>query len=88
MRIAVGLIAATLLVGPALAQTPSFHVPMGGDRTLTDEEKVRKAQREQDYKSAIGKIPDQKPTDPWGSVRDAEPPSKTTKKGAQTGAKQ
>ena len=88
MRIAVGLIAATLLVGPALAQTPAVHLPMGNDKSLTDEEKARRDQREQDYKSAIGKIPDQKPVDPWGNVRNADPPSKPTKKGAETGAKQ
>jgi hypothetical protein len=88
MRIAVGLIAATLSIGPALAQMPGMKLPMGSDRTLTDEEKAKNAQREQDYKSAIGKIPDQKAADPWGNVRSADTPSKTNKKPPQSGAKQ
>jgi hypothetical protein len=86
MRIAVGLMMATLLSGPALAQ--SLTLPMGGDRALTTEEQEKKTQRERDYKSAIGKIPDQKATDPWGDVRSTDTPSKSTKKGAQTGTKQ
>jgi hypothetical protein len=67
------LTAATLFAlwaGPALAQ--GFNMPMGETKQLTDEEKQKKADQENAYKSAIGKIPDQKAkTDPWGNVRDA-----------------
>ena len=39
--------------------------------------------------SAIDKIPDQKAAaDPWGGVRSADTPSKTTRKSPQTGTKQ
>lgn len=100
MRMAVSLVAGVLvtivaLTGSALAQAPAMNFPMGKEKTLSDEEKAKNAQREQDYKSAIGKIPDQKPADPWGNVRDngAQPAkpttkttAKTTKKGSQTGS--
>jgi hypothetical protein len=59
---------ATLFAAPALAQ--SMNMPMGETKQLTDEEKQKKADQENAYKSAIGKIPDQKAsTDPWGNVR-------------------
>jgi hypothetical protein len=74
MRIAVALLIALYLIGPclirpALAQTPGMNIPLGEEKTLTDEEKEKKAERERDYKSTIGKIPDQKPADPWGNIR-------------------
>jgi hypothetical protein len=61
---------ATLLAGSALAQ--SLNMPMGETKQLTDEEKQKQAERENAYKSAIGKIPDQKANaDPWGNVRNS-----------------
>jgi hypothetical protein len=92
MRVTESLVAGVLvttmaLSGSALAQVPPMNFPMGKEKTLSDEEKAKNAQREQDYKSAIGKIPDQKPADPWGNVRDnGAQPAKTTKKGPQTGS--
>jgi hypothetical protein len=83
MRIIVGLVAALFLISPALAQTPALHLPMGAEKPLSDDEKAQNAQREKDYKSAIGQIPNQKPADPWGGVRDSgAQPSKSTKKGS------
>jgi hypothetical protein len=87
MRMVVGILATVFLIAPALAQTPALHLPMGAEKTLSDDDKARNAQREHDYNSAIGQIPDQKPADPWGNVRDAgTQSSKTTKKGSQTGS--
>jgi hypothetical protein len=85
------MVAMMALTGSVLAQMPPMNFPMGKEKTLTDEEKAKNAQREQDYKSAIGKIPDQKPADPWGNVRDngaqpAKPTTKTTTKGSQAGS--
>jgi hypothetical protein len=56
-------------------------------KSLVTEEEV-KAQQERDsaYKSAISKMPSQKPaTDPWGNIRGAGAPSAQT--GARAGAK-
>jgi hypothetical protein len=38
------------------------------------------------YKSAVGKIPDQKSADPWGTVRGATP-SKNSQMKPKTGSK-
>jgi len=88
MRIAVGFLIMILLAGRAWAQVPGMSFPMGEERTLTDDEKEKKANRERDYKAAIGKIPDQKATaDPWGNIRGADTQTnKTSKKPAQTGS--
>jgi hypothetical protein len=56
-------------------------------KSLVTEEEV-KAQQERDsaYKSAISKMPSQKPaTDPWGNIRGAGAPSAQT--GARAGSK-
>ena len=84
MRSAVGLVMMVLSTGSALAQTPGMYFPMGEEKTLTDEEKAKQSERERAYKSTIGKMPDQKAADPWGSVRGNDT---TAKKPAQTGTK-
>ena len=90
MRMALGLMMTVMLMGSALAQTPGMSFPMGEEKQLTDEEKAKNAERENNYKSAIGKIPDQKAADPWGNIRGSEPQSNktttTTKKTTQTGS--
>ncbi|MEA2997333.1 MAG: hypothetical protein QOG74_2882 [Alphaproteobacteria bacterium] len=56
-------------------------------KSLVTEEEV-KAQQERDsaYKSAISKMPSQKPaTDPWGNIRGAGAPNAQT--GARAGSK-
>ena len=56
---------------------------LGDRKKMVTEEEV-KAQQERDsaYKSAISKVPSQKPAnDPWGNIRGAGAP------GAQTGAR-
>jgi hypothetical protein len=73
LSIAAGAIVAALLTGSAVAQ--SMNMPLGGTKTLSDDEKAQKAEQERAYKAAIGKIPDQKAnTDPWGNVRGAGTP--------------
>ena len=68
-----GGVVAAWLGGAAVAQ--SMNMPLGGTKTLSDDEKAQKAEQERAYKAAIGKIPDQKAnTDPWGNVRGAGTP--------------
>lgn len=72
---------AAILTGSAAAQTPSLNMPMGNDKSLTDEEKAKQSEREREYKDAVRKIPDQKAnTDPWGDVRNSTQNTKTQKK--------
>jgi hypothetical protein len=56
----------------AFAQSPMMpSFSLGGEtkRKLTPEEQAKQDALDKDYKSATNKIPDQKPTDPWGTVR-------------------
>ena len=58
-------------LGFAFAQMPMPSISLQGDkkRQLTPEEQERQKQLDQDYKAAAKKVPDQKATDPWASVR-------------------
>jgi len=61
----------TLLTGSAFAQNPlapSFHTQKE-EKHLTPEEQERQKQLDADYKAATNKVPDQKASDPWASVR-------------------
>ena len=74
---------------PAAAQVPSMNL-MTEPRTLTEEEKQKRAAQEKAYQEQLGKIPDQKANnDPWGKVRSADtPPTPKAKKNQQqTGPK-
>ena len=65
-------VALALLTGSASAQNPLMpSVSLGKEqkRQLTPEEQERQKQLDQDYKAATKKVPDQKATDPWASVR-------------------
>jgi hypothetical protein len=67
------------LTGMAAAQMPMPSISLGGDkRKLTPEEQARKDALDQSYHSAMQKIPEKKPTDPWGNIRSA-PPSAANK---------
>jgi hypothetical protein len=74
-----------LLTGAASAQikTPGINLAPQ-DRQMTPEEKEKQKAIENEYKSAIGKIPDKKtPVDPWGAVRSNPSPSPKPKQGQQ-----
>ena len=64
------------LTASAFAQfTPGITLRPDSERQLTPEEKEKQKALDDAYRSAIGKIPDkQKPADPWGNIRPAEPP--------------
>jgi len=69
-RILAGALILALPAGAALAQ--GITMPTNKPKAMSDEEMQQKAEQERAYKSAIGKIPDQKPNaDPWGNVRGA-----------------
>jgi hypothetical protein len=76
-----------LLAGPAYAQTQS--VPRYGDvgtpKTPQEIEADKAADRA--YKNSLGNIPDQGPTDPWGSTRSVNAPKADAKAASKTAAK-
>jgi hypothetical protein len=73
------------LAGPAFAQQKS--VPKYGEETKdkTDQEKEAEKAAERAYKRSLGNIPDQGPTDPWGTVRgNNDAPKASAAKGKKT----
>ena len=84
MRVFLAAIVIASLAGPALAQSPA--IPKYGEvpKEKSQQELAAERQAEQAYQKSLGRIPEQKPTDPWGSVRsDSAPktvPSKTVAK--------
>jgi hypothetical protein len=80
---------AALLAGPAYAQDK--HVPRYGEETKEKSAQEKQADKaaEQAYKRSLGNIPDQGPTDPWGTVRsnnDAPKASAAKAKKTKTGS--
>jgi hypothetical protein len=73
-----------LLTGAASAQLPIPGISLDSStRPMTPEEKEKQKAIEDAYKSAIRKIPEKKPFDPWGDVRPNPSPASKPKQGQQ-----
>jgi hypothetical protein len=68
-----------LLAGPAFAQ--SKPIPRYGetDKTKSPQELAAEKEAEQAYKRSLGNIPEQKSSDPWGTVRSESAPKTVAK---------
>jgi hypothetical protein len=71
MRIVLMALMIVLLAAPAQAQMRMGKAKqtLGGTPEQVASEKKKAAERDKAYKSALDKIPDQKPADPWGKLR-------------------
>ena len=66
-----------LLASPAFAQVPKLNL-LQDKPSKTEDEKNAEAAQDKAYKDSLKKIPDQKaPSDPWGTVRSNDAPSKS-----------
>jgi len=93
LRLLLPAVIVALLTGAASAQitigsgsnggSPMPGLSLGNDngkRKLTPEEQQKQDELDQAYKAATRKIPDQKPGDPWATVRPSAPtPAPKTK---------
>lgn len=92
MRIFSAVAVLALLAGPAFAQ-PALPKYGEEEKEKTPTQKAAAKEAEQAYKRSLGNIPEQKSTDPWGTVRsDGAPPQAAAKapakpKAAKTDAK-
>jgi hypothetical protein len=79
MRVFAAAAVIAILAGPAYAQ--SQPVPRYGDIDNKKSPQEIEAERESEraYKKSLGNIPDQGPTDPWGSVRSDSAPKAAAK---------
>jgi hypothetical protein len=79
MRVFAAAVVIALLAGPAYAQTQP--VPRYGDTDKKKSPQEIEAERESEraYKKSLGNIPDQRPTDPWGTVRSDNAPKAAVK---------
>jgi hypothetical protein len=67
MRIVLIALLAMLLVAPAHARGQKHSGAQ--QQPNSEEQKKARQQQEKDYKSALSRIPNQKPADPWGKIR-------------------
>jgi len=59
-----------LLAGAASAQGVPISMPLQSDKpALTPEQAAKQKEIDKEYKSAVQKIPEKKPADPWGNIR-------------------
>lgn len=70
---AAAIVALVLFAVPAMAQKHGKGNRTAVDPQATADKKAKDVQIEKDYKAALGRIPDQKPADPWGNVRPPVP---------------
>jgi hypothetical protein len=70
-KLACAAAALAFVIGTAAAQSPLMpSISLGNAKPkLTPEEQAKQDELDKAYKSATNKIPDQKSTDPWATVR-------------------
>jgi hypothetical protein len=79
----IGIVAVmALLAGPAFAQTPNVQKYGDPDKVKTQADIAAEKETERAYKRSLGNIPEQKSTDPWGTVRSDSPAPKAAAKAA------
>lgn len=88
MRVFLAAAVIALMSGPVCAQAPS--IPKYGDlKGKTPQEIAAEKEADRAYQKSLGNIPEQKPSDPWGTVRGdsapkaaaKDPPAKRAKAG-------
>ena len=67
--VVIALASIAILTAPAYAQMRGKGAKHSGSQQQTAEQKQKAAEAEKAYKAALDKIPDQKKSDPWGSMR-------------------
>jgi hypothetical protein len=79
MRVFYAAAVIALLAGPAFAQSQSIPKYGETDKTKSPQELAAEKQAEQAYKRSLGNIPEQKSSDPWGTVRSESAPKAVAK---------
>jgi hypothetical protein len=87
MRVLRAAAVIALLAGPAYAQekVPQYGETDKPDKTPQQIEADKAAERA--YKNSLGNIPDQGPSDPWGTMRSGDTPKPAAKATAKSAAK-
>jgi hypothetical protein len=90
MRLFYAAAVIAFLAGPAFAQSQSIPKYGEAPKTKSIQELADEREAEKAYKRSLGNIPEQKPSDPWGTVRSdsapktvaKDPPAKRAKAGS------
>jgi hypothetical protein len=72
MRTLLFVLVATFAAAPAFAQGMGTGIPLNQEREVSPEQALKRRQTEEAYRSAIKRIPDAKPNDPWGNMRSVD----------------
>jgi hypothetical protein len=75
--VGVAAVMMALLAGPVWAQNVPQYGDTGKDKTRSDIEGEKEAERA--YRRSLGNIPEQKSSDPWGTMRGDTPPKAAAK---------
>jgi hypothetical protein len=77
--VGVAAVMMALLAGPVWAQSQAVpqYGDTGKDKTRSDIEAEKEAERA--YRRSLGNIPEQKSSDPWGTMRGDTPPKAAAK---------
>ena len=79
MRVFAAAAIIAFLAGPAYAQTKPIPKYGDVDKEKTPQQIEGEREAERAYKRSLGNIPDQGPTDPWGTVRSEGAPKAAAK---------
>ena len=69
-RLLVAAAVVTMLAGPAYSQALGTGIPLNQEKEVSPEVRAKRQATEDAYKQTIKGIPDAKPVDPWGNMRD------------------
>jgi hypothetical protein len=73
MRILLVAALLTAIATPAAhAQMPGTGIPLNQEKEVSPEVREKRRATEEAYKSTIKNIPDAKPVDPWGNMRNTD----------------
>jgi hypothetical protein len=61
----------TVIAVPAYSQAMGTGIPLNQEKEVSPEVRAKRQATEQAYKQTLKGIPDAKPVDPWGNMRDS-----------------
>jgi hypothetical protein len=69
-RLLVATALMAMIAGPAYSQALGTGIPLNQEKDVSPEVRAKRQATEDAYKQTIRGIPDAKPVDPWGNMRD------------------
>ena len=84
MRVLFAAAVVALLAGPAYGQTQPVQQYGEEDKAKTSQQISAEKEAAAAYKRSLGRIPEQKASDPWGTVRSTDAPKAAAASGKKS----